>query len=298
MFSNVLVSVNDHEGGRDAIALARRLLAPEGELTLAHVFRDARGPHRSRAPRIAGEREHARELLERAASEAGARADIRWHGAASVGRGLHELAELAEADLLVVGSSSRGRLGRAAAGDGACAALNGAPCAIAIAPIGYNSDSPSLIREIGVGYDGSPESEHALGVARGLATELGSKLSALEAVSIPASIYLGAPARVRASAINRVLAIARDKIAALGGVEPHAAYGDPIEELTLYSASLDLLVVGSRSYGPFGRLVHGSTAEHLAGAARCPLLVLTRAGRNASIPAGSEDRRLKTSTAA
>jgi nucleotide-binding universal stress UspA family protein len=72
---------------------------------------------------------------------------------------------------------------------------------------------------------------------------------------------------------------ARDRIAALGGVEPHAAYGMVAEELALYSASLDLLVVGSRGYGPIGRLVHGSTSQKLARTARCPLLVLTRGAR-------------------
>ena len=72
---------------------------------------------------------------------------------------------------------------------------------------------------------------------------------------------------------------ARERIGALGGVEPHSAYGDPVEELTLYSASLDLLVVGSRGYGPLGRLVYGGVAQRLARTARCPLLVLTRSAR-------------------
>lgn len=69
---------------------------------------------------------------------------------------------------------------------------------------------------------------------------------------------------------------ARDRIVALGGVEAHAAYGVPAKELALYSASLDLSVVGSRGYGPIGRLVHGSTSQKLARTARCPLLVLPR----------------------
>ena len=85
--------------------------------------------------------------------------------------------------------------------------------------------------------------------------------------------------------------------AALDGVEAHAAYGDPAEELTLYSASLDLLVLGSRSYGPLGRLVHGSTAHQLAGTARCPLLVLARNPQTTS-PAGSADDRATASPAA
>ena len=38
-----------------------------------------------------------------------------------------------------------------------------------------------------------------------------------------------------------------------------------------------LLVVGSRSYGPLGRLMHGSTSQQLARTCRCALLVLPRA---------------------
>ena len=67
---------------------------------------------------------------------------------------------------------------------------------------------------------------------------------------------------------------ARDRITAVGGVEAHVAYGDAAEELGLYSASLDLLIVGSRGYGPIGRQIHGSTSTKLAHMARCPLLVL------------------------
>ena len=79
--------------------------------------------------------------------------------------------------------------------------------------------------------------------------------------------------------ITDVVDAARARIADLGDVEPHAVYGRPAEELALYGASLDLLVIGSRDYGPVARLVHGSTAQELARSARCPLLVLTRAAR-------------------
>jgi nucleotide-binding universal stress UspA family protein len=299
MFRNVVVGVSDHDGGRDAIALAKLLLGGDGELTLAHVFREEPpSPYRWTDTRVADDRERAREQLERAAREAGVQAHIRWRGDTSVGRGLHEIAEMIDADLLVVGSSRQGLLGRAALRGDTRAALNGAPCAIAIAPVGYGSEPPTLIREIGVGYDGSRESEHAVGVARGLAEELGCKLSAFQAVAIPAFVYVGASERVEASAIDRVVALARERIADLGGVEPHAAYGDAVEELTLYSASVDLLVVGSRSYGPLGRLVHGSTAQHLAGTARCPVLVLTRGARKSSERVSSDSHEQTTATVA
>ena len=174
-------------------------------------------------------------------------------------------------------------------GDDTRAALNGAPCAIAIAPANY-SRQPVAMREIGVAYDGSPESEHAIAVARELAAECGAKLSAFEAVSLPSYAFLGGPMPVD-DAPESLVDDARERIAALGGVEPHAAYGMPVEELAVYSASLDLLVVGSRGYGPIGRLIHGSTSQQLARSARCPLLVLTRAVRAVVSSEAAEDRR-------
>lgn len=149
-------------------------------------------------------------------------------------------------------------------------ALNGAFCAVAVAPAGY-AERPVLLREIGVGYDGSPESEQALAVARGLATEPGAKVSAFEAVSL---LFGDGGNSVT---VQRLVEDARARVAALGGVESHAAFGDAAEELALYGASVDLLIVGSRGYGPIGRLVHGSTSRRLSRTARCPLLVLTRA---------------------
>jgi len=133
------------------------------------------------------------------------------------------------------------------------------------------------MREIGVGYDGSPESDHALELARRIAVQAGAKLSAFEAISVPStSVNAALPL---SAAVDAHVNEARDRIAALGDVEPHAAYGDPAEELAVYRASLDLLIVGSRGYGPFGRLIHGSTSRQLASTARCPLLVLARGAR-------------------
>jgi nucleotide-binding universal stress UspA family protein len=184
-----------------------------------YIFRSASATY------DASERERALELLERTHEETGVQAHLRWRGSPSVGRGLHELCEVIGADLLVVGSSRRGLLGRVLIGDDARAALNGAPCAIAIAiaPAGY-SQQPVAMREIGVGYDGSPESEHAVAVAREVAAQCGAKLSAFEAVSLPTYAFLGGPAPID-GALEDLVDDARKRIAALGGVEPHAAYG-------------------------------------------------------------------------
>jgi nucleotide-binding universal stress UspA family protein len=275
MFRQILVGVDGREGGRDAVALAKLLVAPDGELTLAYVFPgDAHADCGASAAYEPSDRERAVGLLETVREETRVEAHLRALGFPSVGRGLHELCEAIGSDLLCVGSSRRGLLGRVLIADDTSAALNGAPCSIAIAPTNY-SQQPSALREIGVGYDGSPESEHALSVARTLARVCGAKLSALEAVSIPSDAFLG-PGAVD-NTPERLLDDARARIAALGDLEPHAAYGQPAEELALYSGSLDLLIVGSRGYGPIGRLIHGSTSQQLAHSARCPLLVLAHA---------------------
>lgn len=285
MFTNVIAGVDGEQGGRDAIALARELLSPGGELTVAHVHLGDPGFGRSARVAFAdAERERSLALLEAERTELGIEAGRLSVASSSVGRGLHELAERQHADLLVVGSCRRGLIGRVFVGDDTRAELNGAPCAVAVAPADY-ANQPTVQREIGVGYDGSPESALALAVARQLARERGSRLSAFEAVSIPSRFFASGGGTLVA-AIPDYVAQARAQIAALGGVEPHAAYGIVAEELALYSASLDLLVVGSRSYGPLGRLIHGSTSQRLARTARCPLLVLTRGARaGRSVPA-------------
>jgi len=281
MFNNVIVGVDGREGGRDALALAKVLRRQHGEITLAHVHPGDSFTWRGSTPAYElVEEADSRALLEREESEAGVTVHTRMHAASSVGRGLHELAEEIGADLIVVGSSHSGLLGRVLLHDHTREALGGAPCAVATAPAGYSRQA-TVPREVGVGYDGSRESEHAVGVARRLADELGATLSGLQAVFLPAYMTAGASFPDQES-IDAMLEGARERVEALGDIEARAAFGLPVEELAVFSGSLDLLVIGSRSYGPLGRLVHGSTARALARSARCPLLVLPRgAGQDA-----------------
>jgi nucleotide-binding universal stress UspA family protein len=76
--------------------------------------------------------------------------------------------------------------------------------------------------------------------------------------------------------IDALLKEASARMQQLSGVEGRAAYGLTGEELAAFSDEVDLLVVGSRSYGPAKRLVLGSTSNYLERHARCSLLVLPR----------------------
>ncbi len=265
MFENVLVGVDGMPGGRDAITLATQLIDPRGTLTLAHVHRGE----------LTEELEDVRELLERERAEAAVQAELVDVVAATPGRGLHQRAEQRGADLLVVGSSHRGAFGRVMLGDDTRLALNGAPCAVAIAPRGYR-EHPARIERVGVAYNASPESVAALATARELAARGGAKTCAMEVVSIPSTAYAGIVMPSFADYIEQILAEAAGRLKRLPDVEGRAVYGLAGEELAAFGDQVDVLVVGSRGYGPVRRLVLGSTSAYLQRHARCPLVVLPR----------------------
>ena len=287
MFNNVIVGVDEHTNWRDALALAKQLIDSRGRLTLAHIYPgrpDMRVSSGYSVELEAEERARGDRLLEQARAEAGATAQARWWQAASVGQGFHELVDLLGADLVVLGSSRRGLLGRVLLQDDTAAALNGARCAIAVASAGYEHHA-SAIRYIGVGYDGSPESEAAVSLARGLAEDLKAELSGLQVVFHPAELFVDPESPTLPELVNH----AEARVAALDDIQPLAVYGHPAEELAIYGESIDLLVIGSRGYGPIGRLMHGSTSRKLARTARCPLLVLTRQAREAGVSEAGPD---------
>src|ERR1700759_4632137 len=154
MFNNVVVGIGGRDSWQGAGVLARQLLGEDGLLTLANVYVFGAEPHLSSGYSRdveALERARAAELLQRARRRAGIRAGARWRGAASVGRGLHEIADPPQADLVVVGLSPDDRLDRALRRDNTLAALHGAPCAVAVAPAGYGHGAQEIRRVRGCG---------------------------------------------------------------------------------------------------------------------------------------------------
>lgn len=276
MFKNVLVGVDDRQGGRDAIALATHLVDAEGKLTLVNVHSGVLRPVDAASPgAVSAERERSHALLEAERERAGVQAELVSVVSSSPGKGLHQQAEERQADLIVVGSCSRGAFGRAMLGDDTRAALNGSPCAVAVAAHSY-AEAPGPIAKIGVGYDGSPESEAALAMAHESASPTRASVIALEAVSMPSYAYSGMVSPAIGESMEVMIEEAKERMHALPDVDGRAVYGFAGEELAALGDELDILVVGSRGYGPVKRLVVGSTSEYLERHARCSLLVLPR----------------------
>ena len=268
-FGTVLVGVNGTPTGRDAIALAKRLCARDGRLTLANIVL-AQSPTYQNFHATPVWRER-REMLERERDAIGVVAELTGMFAPSVGRGLHQLGADCRADLLVVGSSSHGSLGGVLVGDDARGTVSGAACPVAVAPHGY-TDRAEEIREVGVAYDGGAEAGAALAAARDVAAAHDARLLALTVIApVPGAVQ-------RTRTLEQA---ARDALRQLDGVEGRVAVGAPGDELVAFGDELDLLVVGSRGRGPLRRLILGSTSLHLTREARCPLLIIPR-------PAGAE----------
>ena len=58
--------------------------------------------------------------------------------------------------------------------------------------------------------------------------------------------------------------------------EPLLLHGDPADALTDAAGDVDLLVLGSRGYGPLKGTVLGSVSARIMAAAPCPVMVVPR----------------------
>jgi nucleotide-binding universal stress UspA family protein len=296
MFNTIVVGVDGREGGRDALHLASALArGGDGLIVAVGVYPHAHPLRGGPAiPEVVME-EQMQAVLDRELENEGITAQTAVLGDTSPARGLHRVAEDRRADLLVVGSTHHGRLARVLAGDDAVAALHGSPCPVAVAPRAVATPEDGVLRRIGVGYDGHPESRHALALATALASDTGAHLELRSVVTAPRN---GAPAATfDADEIARCRDDAETLLhEALEELEVEAS-GDVVlgvaaDELTDLSHRVDLMIVGSRGWGPVRRILVGSTAAALVRGAACPIVVVPRGAATGQPgeqePAGAE----------
>ena len=278
MFNNVVVGVDDLERGRDALELAKAVISDDAEVALVYVEVLQGDPAVETDTGADAETQRfGLERLGRLRDELHPGASVSRIQAPSVRDGVHDFAAGRGADLIVIGAGSREVVAHSVLGDEAREVLENPPCTVAVAPRGYAAHSHRL-RSIGVGYNGSAESEQALALARTIASERHATLSAFEAVRT--AVYPSDIWNVEAQ-IDDDVEKARQRIAALGDVEPRAAFADDaVDGLRRYGASVDLLVVGSHRYRAPDHLLKHSTSQRLADDPPSPLLVLASAGVN------------------
>jgi nucleotide-binding universal stress UspA family protein len=283
----IIVGVDEPERAKDAVALAARLgrHAP-AELVLVcaypyddHPSRAASGAYRQAL------REQADATLAAARVAAGDAA-VSTHAVADVSpaRAIQRFAEQEHAALVVLGSSRRGRIGRVLAGTVAERLLHGAPCPVAVAPRGYAAKADDPLATIVVGYDATPEARAALAAGLQIAAAEGSSLRVVESVEV---VMAGMPAMTSGPGYvthpheheQRTKKELEALVHGLGTrvpVEPVAVAGYAEQRLFEQSGDADLMVLGSRGYGPHTAVLLGSVSGRLVRDAECPVLVTPR----------------------
>ena len=290
--SKIIVGVDQSEGSNDAIALASSLAGITGaQLMLVNVYPyDTRPSRALNAQFEAYLRQDSRELLERLQTQySDLAAEVRSVPDHSPAQALHELAEQEDARLIVVGSTHTGRAGRVLPGSTAERLFHGSPCPVAIAPKGFRPSADDRRGIVGCGFDGSESARRALDAAQRVAAAQDTRLRVIRAfeplsfdVLPDKDVPMGGVAyndRLRDRAAEELDAA----VAKLEG-EPRAeaffAVGDPAKVLVEASEQLDLLVMGSRGYGPLHAVLVGGVAGRVVRDAACPVIVLPRKARH------------------
>jgi nucleotide-binding universal stress UspA family protein len=194
---------------------------------------------------------------------------------------LQGLAERGEADLIVLGSTHHAAFGSVAPGSVAEHLLHGARCRLLIAPKGYaeSDHSGDRLRVLAVGYDGMAESQAALDEAAVLAGKFGASMKVVGVMTpIPPAAAAAAQAGVETgpdfqSRLHDAVAELPSELRAL----PLLENGDPVQKLLeVAEVGVDLLVLGSRGFGPVMRLLIGSVSSRVIRGAACPVMVIPR----------------------
>jgi nucleotide-binding universal stress UspA family protein len=199
-------------------------------------------------------------------------AELIVRGGGSAAAVVHDVAVTREAALVVVGSTRRGPLGRIAPGTTAERLTHGAPCPVLLVPAGLAPDwSP---RRVGVGFVDVPDGRAAVDAAAALARAAGATLHAVTAIEQHSSAAV-APYREYGEG---PVAGAERALEALGAAATtEVVTGPATDALVALSGEVDLLVCGSRGYGPVRSVLLGGVTHGLVRRARCPLLIVPRA---------------------
>jgi nucleotide-binding universal stress UspA family protein len=287
----VVVGHDGTDSGDDAALLGAQLSGSTGEpLVVVAVYPQENpiGMGRVDAEWVGYVREHAEEVsacARRFLDERGVTADYRVVGSHSAAHGLDDVAEETGASMIVVGSARKGARRRISPGSTGDRLLHGAICPVAVAPRGHRERSvEARVTRIGVAYVDAPEARVALNVAAGLVRETNAALTLYTVVAPRAEIFAPVAGRDAEEAfMGAVRDAARAALdEALASLPFEAAdellEGDVVDELAaLDDHECDLLVCGSRGYGPVRRVLLGGVARKLTRRAACPVMVVPRA---------------------
>jgi nucleotide-binding universal stress UspA family protein len=288
MYTKIIAGHDLHEGGQDAVALGRLLADATGaQLVVAGIYALSAVPFTLAAEWHDDGEEELTAAIRELADEANAEAMT--FASSTATRGLHDLAEDIGADLVIVGSSRRSKVGQVLAGNVGLTLLQGSPYAVGIAPRGYRDHAAGGLSSVTLGYDGTPEAELALADAIELARAADVRLRIVAVAEAPPIVYgKGAGAtqghrELKAAIEERLredLERAVQSIPSDVNSEATLLTGDPRQKLIeAGTGERNILLLGSRAYGPMRRVLLGSVSATVMRSALCPVLVHPRGAK-------------------
>ncbi len=290
MASRVVIGYDGSEASEDAVAFGLTWCRSTGDVPIvATVYPEE---HPLGAGRVDVEwasyvREQAESIQDKARAAIGDDALYAAVASTSAAHGLVDLAEEAEAIQVIVGTSQESGLSRALLGSSTERLLHGATAPVTIVPPGWRESAPDRIRRVGVAYVDTRDGREALRMAVRAALRIPeAQLTLYSVFGQPSERYSFLAGRTDE---QRVWDTARDSFGkalefAAAGVPPELEsrtvllQGPIVDSLAeLGPDDGDLLVCGSRGYGPARRVLLGGVSSRLIRRARLPVTVVPRA---------------------
>jgi nucleotide-binding universal stress UspA family protein len=223
-------------------------------------------------------------------------ADVRVVEGDTAAEGLERAMRELEPELVIVGATRRSAAGSMLIGTTAERVLHAGRCPVAVVPQGYEAPAGG-VRLVGVAFAPTPEGRDALHVAATLAR---SRTVGLRAITVldPAHADEQSPgllARQHHDADPAEDEHARQRIGAAAAFRQAVAEAapdldadldvlaqDPADGLVAAARHVDMLVMGSRAYGPRRSVLLGSVSRQVMERAVCPVLIVPRGAAEAT----------------
>ena len=287
MTPTIIIGYDGSDRANDALALGRWLArAAAAEMILANVYPD-------RPVYLDLLRGDAERLL--SSADTGEQVVGRALPALSTAEGLRDLAEETNAQMIVVGSTHRGKLGLIAPGSTGERLLHGAPCAVAVAPAGYATEASDRPKRVAVACDARDEAAVALDAAIGIARSLDAPLRVITVLEVVPQLptlhghdgeaeFFAAMRDESQACLNRAMATVPDDVEAEGVM----LEGDAAQLLRAQD-DVALLVLGTSGFGRLEGVFLGSVSARVVRGARAPVLIVpTNTNLSFPSPEGAE----------
>jgi nucleotide-binding universal stress UspA family protein len=289
MASRVVIGYDGSEASEDAVAIGLTWSRSTGDIPIiATVYPEE---HALWVGRVDAEwasyvREQAQMNQDNARATVGDAALYRDVASTSAADGLANLAEDVEASMVIVGTKQETGLTRALLGSSTERLLHGATAPVTVVPPRWRQSAPDQISRIGVAYIDTRDAREALRMAVQVALRIPARLTLYTVLGQSSERDSYLVGRMDEHAFRDMV---RDSFRtaldfAAAGVPPELEprtvllNGAVVESLAALGPNdVDVLVCGSRGYGPVRRVLLGGVSSPLIRRARLPVTVVSRA---------------------